>query len=452
MTDIPTRKSERQVRAEAICTRFRTNARRPIVIEFSGSPKAGKTTVLNQIAAFLKRCGFRTKIVIERAGICPIRDKKDSAFNIWTLCHSLAALLEDTQSPPAPNDPDILFLDRGIFDTTCWLSMLEKLSRLRKEDREVIERFILLESWRKRISTVFLLTAEPSDSLQREQGFLKVVAEGSIMNLSVLQQMLDNSLACAEKYKKEFMIIHVDTSKRHRTPEKSTEYVLDKVLDSLDAHLEEPILHLDKTKLEALFKSDSIITGPGAEQIVELFRRDGTYKSREVVEKDVNVVQALPVLVVRNKDGEILQLRRKEKDQGNPLHNKIVLWAGGHVRDEDGSNGHAIHSCLKREIHEELKLDIEEKDVVLLGAIWDRHSTDKTSRHIAMVFEWRAPSNEVAVSLSNAEFFERRGTALSGKFVPISTFRDSAELEPWSAAIVKKLLPDTQAQGQGSLL
>src|SRR5437764_5508804 len=131
MTPPAQQKTQLQVRAESICGRFKNKARRPVVIEFSGSPKAGKTTVVNHISGFLKRCGFRTKIVVERAVVCPIRDKKDSAFNIWTLCHSLAALLEETQEPPAPNEPDILILDRGIFDTTCWLSMLEKLSRLR---------------------------------------------------------------------------------------------------------------------------------------------------------------------------------------------------------------------------------------------------------------------------------------------------------------------------------
>ena len=32
--------------------------RRPIVIEFSGSPKSGKTTCINSLELFLKRNGF----------------------------------------------------------------------------------------------------------------------------------------------------------------------------------------------------------------------------------------------------------------------------------------------------------------------------------------------------------------------------------------------------------
>lgn len=444
-------KSELQQRAEEIRARFK-NARRPFVIEFSGSPKAGKTTIVNQIAGFLKRCGFRTKIVVERAGICPIRDKKDAAFNIWTLCHSLAALLEDTQEPAAPNDPDILILDRGIFDTTCWLSMLEKLSRLRKSDREVIERFILLNDWKKRISVVFLLTALPEDSLRREQGFLPVVAEGSIMNPDVLKQMYDNSLACAERHRKDFNIIHADTSKRYDSPEKSTTFVLNAVLDSLEQHLDEDILFLKAGNLASLFEGVSVVDAEKARRVLDVFGKAGKYLSRNTVESDKSLVQALPVLVVRNKDGDLLQLRRKERDEKNPLNNKIVLWAGGHVRNEDGRNGHAIYRCLVREIKEELKLSIQEEELTLLGAIWNRESAEKTKQHVALVFEWRATTNEVAVSLSNAEFFERRGTSLSGKFVPLKEFRDSGELEPWSSAIIHDLLQKGEARGQKKLL
>jgi predicted NUDIX family phosphoesterase/predicted ATPase len=445
-------KTDLQIRAEGICEKFKTAARRPIVIEFSGSPKAGKTTIVNQIAGFLKRCGFRVKVVVERAGICPIRDKKDSTFNIWTLCHSLAALLEDTQEPPAPNDPDILILDRGIFDTTCWLSMLEKLSRLDAEDRKTIEKFILLNRWRARISRVFLLTARPEDSLEREQGLLKVVAEGSIMNNSVLQQMLDNSLACAEKHKNEFRIVQVDTSTKYDKPEKSAKFVLESTLDCLEEHLAEPVLHLPVSDVEPFFKSGNTLQADEARRVLELFGKTGQYKPREVVEPDLNLVQALPVVVVRNKNGDILQLRRKERDEKNPLHNKIVIWAGGHVRDEDGSNGSAVLRCLVREVKEELKLDISQNDLVLVGAIWHRHATGKTSQHLAIVFEWRAKTNEVAVSLSNAEFFERRGTSLSGKFISVKQIKDVTEYEPWSAAIISDLLKDLAASKQPSLL
>src|SRR5713101_5845919 len=136
-------KSELQIRAQDAATRF-GGARKPIVFEFAGVPKAGKTTTLNQIQSFLKRCGFRVEVVVERASVCPIRDKKHANFNVWTVCTTLAQILEKTQEPPRGDDPHILILDRGLFDAICWLRMMERLARIRSHDREIIEHFYAL--------------------------------------------------------------------------------------------------------------------------------------------------------------------------------------------------------------------------------------------------------------------------------------------------------------------
>ena len=110
-----TEKSSLQVRAETAAGKFKQKAHRPIVIEFAGVPKAGKTTTLNTIHGFLKRCGFRVETVVERASVCPIRDKKHFNFNVWTACTSLSQILEKTQEPPSASDPEVLILDRGLL-------------------------------------------------------------------------------------------------------------------------------------------------------------------------------------------------------------------------------------------------------------------------------------------------------------------------------------------------
>jgi putative protein kinase ArgK-like GTPase of G3E family len=68
-------KSDRQRRTEKLAELFITRGRKPIVLEFAGVPKAGKTSTLSQVQTFLRRCGFRVEVVVERASICPIRDK-----------------------------------------------------------------------------------------------------------------------------------------------------------------------------------------------------------------------------------------------------------------------------------------------------------------------------------------------------------------------------------------
>jgi predicted NUDIX family phosphoesterase len=154
-------------------------------------------------------------------------------------------------------------------------------------------------------------------------------------------------------------------------------------------------------------------------------------------------VQALPIVVVRNKSGDVLCLRRRERKEENALHEKLVLWAGGHVRREDGGNGTAIVRGALRELNEELRLNVEANEVRLLGAIYT--NTGRSSKHVAIVYEWKAPSDDVEIALCSIEFAERRGNSLSGRFFPINNLPkeltgDSSEA--WSFEIIRELLPE----------
>ena len=172
----------------------------------------------------------------------------------------------------------------------------------------------------------------------------------------------------------------------------------------------------------------------------------GQFRSRDKVEGDATLVQALPVVIVRNKTGDVLRLRRKEASDSNPLHEKLVIWAGGHVRIEDGSNGEAVLRCAIRELQEELRLSVEADELKLLGSVYVP-TGERTSKHVAVVYEWRADSYDVTVALSNAEFFERRGNSLSGRFVSLDTLvndvLNSKIEEVWSQEIIREFLaPD----------
>ncbi|MGV3659120.1 MAG: hypothetical protein ACO1TE_03020 [Prosthecobacter sp.] len=451
MPDLSTSEiTELKARAEEIRSRFDKDARRPIVIEFAGMPKAGKTTIVNEIHRFLKRCGFKAKMIGEKASICPIRDKKDSSFNIWTVCQTLSELLVDTQSPPNSGDPEIVLLDRGIFDAVAWLRLLERLKRLKPQDRESVENFVLLEDWRNRISKVILLTVDPAQALEREEGLLPISVAGSIMNLEVLGQTRENVLKCTSDFEEYFDIEHIDTTNK-KTAVIALK-VAQLVLDIIEAQLNERILSIERDAVEQIFGHRTILNPEDGEKVLDLFGTTGVYESRSIVEDDKSRIQALPVLVVRDAKGRVLQLRRRERDRKNPLNNRLVVWAGGHVREEDGLNGKALMRGLLREAKEELKLNIQEGEVSFLGIIWERHSSLKTSQHIALVYEWRAQTEDVEVCLSNAEFFERRGTSLSGKFVSASSLIGSKELEQWSALIVSEFLVGVDADVQRQLI
>jgi len=165
----------------------------------------------------------------------------------------------------------------------------------------------------------------------------------------------------------------------------------------IEEQLEEEILFMPAELLKETFRESTTIDSAKAEVLLALFSSRGDFRGRESVEADGALVQALPVVIVRNKSGDILRLKRRERRPDNPLHEKLVIWAGGHVRREDATNGTSVRVCAVRELQEELRLNVEPNDLRLLGAIRVA-SGGRTRLHVAIVYEWRALSDDVEIA------------------------------------------------------
>jgi predicted NUDIX family phosphoesterase len=342
-----------------------------------------------------------------------------------------------------------LILDRGIFDSICWLNIMERTARIRKKEKKLIADFLLLDDWKKRISGVVVMNASPKDSMEREKGLLPTEGnEGSIMNERMLSLILDTTNKTADEFKSDFRIFQISTSDRENTPQKTAEKVADFVLNIIEEQLQETVLTLPKRAILELFKGGIRVQTKEASDLVNLFLNNGKYELRIKIEDNGEQIQALPVLVVRNKQGAVLKLRRKEKTEKNPLHGEVVIWAGGHVREEDSTNGDAIVHCLLRELHEELRLSVEPRDLKLLGSIFS-DTGRSTSKHVAIVYEWRTNRDDVDLALCTSEFFERTGTSLSGKFVNLEELVHDVNIgkisEVWSEEIIRSFLTPGEA-------
>lgn len=436
-------KSAIQIRAETLATEFRVSKLPSLVVEFAGVPKAGKTSTLNHAYAFLRRCGFRCEVVVERASVCPVRDKKHFNFNIWTAFTTLSQLLEKTQNPPRESDPEILFLGRGVFDAICWLTLLEKLGRITPDDRKKVDEFLLIDDWTTRVSGVIAMSTKPEDALDREQGLLPVESPGgSIMNATVLKQMRDVLKERTIELKVKFRILDIDTSAApYANKQKQTcESVINKILDWITESVEEQILSAAKATLPVL--QESFVVPPiEAQKLIETFETRGDFQPRKKVEADLTRIQPLPVVVVRNRSGQILRLVRKEREPTNQLHKKITIWAGGHVRKADARAGiGSIINGAIRELQEELRIYVEPNRLSLLGAVYVPSGVS-TKKHLAFVYEWRADTDDVQIALCNAEFMEKPGTSLHGSFLsPETIVAETEELEDWSKEILGNLI------------
>ena len=270
------------------------------------------------------------------------------------------------------------------------------------------------------------------------------------MNEEVIRQMLANTNQCIDRFRNRFKIFDVDTSKASgANPRTTAEQVADVVLSIIEGELDEEILSVDKSKVVSLMTGRQVLMKEDAGELASLFASDGTFDSREIIEQDFERVQALPVVVIRNKSGEVLQLKRREKDSKNGLHEKIVIWAGGHVRKEDSANGRTLAQCAVRELQEELRLRVEHDDLKLIGAVYVG-GPGNVSKHVAIVYEWHATSDDVNVVLNATEFFERRGSSQSGRFIGMPDLLRCVEedqvVESWSVKIATELLRDHESR------
>jgi len=216
--------------------------RRPIVIEFSGSPKSGKTTCINSLELFLKRNGSKVQIVQERASICPVADKKSPMFNIWTSCMSITQMIASLEQKVATCD--VLILDRGVFDAFCWFDWLHSKKAISHYNKTAIENFLSIDLLINRIDIVFAFTVNPDISIEREYANLLTDMPGTIMSKNTLAEYLRSVRRVIEQKNHYFhKIFEIDTSDKE--PDNVGKEVTEMTLETLRAMLMENIGYLE---------------------------------------------------------------------------------------------------------------------------------------------------------------------------------------------------------------
>ncbi len=184
----------------------------PIVIEFAGSPKSGKSTTIDVISHFFKRMDFKVRTPTEGASKrTPYHLKRNLvAFNCFTLNYAISELLDAYYNV---EQPDLIILDRGPVDSLAWLQHLHEDGKLSKKELDTLRNFALLPLWRDLMSGIYLFTCTPEVSLKRENEAKLTRREGRAMNPEMLGGMLDQYKALPDKLQPEpVAVTTVDTT------------------------------------------------------------------------------------------------------------------------------------------------------------------------------------------------------------------------------------------------
>ena len=138
---------------------------RPLTIEFTGLPNAGKTTLIHNLQNSLSTKGFSVKVMQEDAELVPsVIPKLTWVRNVWITFGQLQTLLECNYS-----DCDIILLDRGYYDALFWAKFLYLQKVCTQSESETIINILDMtnSSFKLKPDFLFVLDATVEESLKR---------------------------------------------------------------------------------------------------------------------------------------------------------------------------------------------------------------------------------------------------------------------------------------------
>lgn len=182
----------------------------PVVVEFSGSPKSGKSTNIDIIHHFFKRMRFKVWAPTEGASKrTPYTLRSDMvAFNAWSLNYAISELLLSYHNVDKQH---LVILDRGPFDSLAWMGVLQERGDLDEAGYSIIKNFALLPKWAKLVDRIYLFTCDPKVSLERETDHKLTVVPGTAMNDIMLTKLLERYRALVEELS-DYPVRTVDTN------------------------------------------------------------------------------------------------------------------------------------------------------------------------------------------------------------------------------------------------
>ncbi|MEH2940866.1 NUDIX hydrolase [Lawsonibacter sp. JLR.KK007] len=412
--------------------------KRPIVIEFSGSPKAGKTSCINSLELFLKRNGFSVQIVQERASVCPVSDKQSPMFNLWTACMSLAGLIGTLENKK--NQVDVLILDRGVFDALCWFEWLVSTSKMEEEQRKITEQFLLANELVSCIDIVFAFRVQPNISIEREYATLLTDKLGTIMNEKVLGEYLkaiEHTYSTKSKYF--HRVFEIDTSRKNQ--DEVGKEVTEATLDTLKYLLMERVGYFAKNDvLMDILKNGPILYHSVLNSVLPKLEFD----LRNNVEKNSQLLQPLPVAIITNKAKDKVLVIKKNKSavsSDSPERDRILLYVGGHSRYEDATDlisNNFLTICktaLKREIKEEIGISVALDEIIPLYIYTP--TNEISSRHLAVCFLVSIDEDGLKLHLDPQELILNKGRSKSGRFFSLLELAGESDYEEWSKEILR---------------
>lgn len=149
--------------------------RKPFMVEFTGTPEAGKTTAIGNVADLLSEKGYQVKTLSESAEKLPQEiPKGTSQANLWMHYQTQAGILKAQFF-----NADIVLIDRGLVDSNFYGKKFLWENVYTKEEYEKFRKQFMDELFP---DFLVALTVAEQASISRRGG------EGRLVNMEYLKK------------------------------------------------------------------------------------------------------------------------------------------------------------------------------------------------------------------------------------------------------------------------
>ncbi len=148
--------------------------KKPFIVEFLGTPEAGKTTTVRSLCKKLGK-EYSTEYIQESAERKPDNIPKGSLDGHWWIrMNTVDQILEAKYC-----GKDIALVDRGLVDSIFWNVLFCEQGKLSEEEKNIANSFLLQLNLFPDLCIIFTVSAE--ECIRRRGG------EGSIVNFEFIE-------------------------------------------------------------------------------------------------------------------------------------------------------------------------------------------------------------------------------------------------------------------------
>jgi len=176
---------------------------KPYVIEFTGTPRTGKTSLINNLKDFFKKKGFYVEVLEEfttsekyKKEIYPIlKNQYKNIINTEIPKYVLNQLEESINK-----NPDIIIIDRSLFDRLIWVDRLVMKDGMSKEEYNDYKK-LYIPLIKEKIDIVISTYADSLTALKRDYNSNLSLEKRTFLNEQNIQEY-NKSLLNMEKLSK----------------------------------------------------------------------------------------------------------------------------------------------------------------------------------------------------------------------------------------------------------